>query len=34
MAQKDYIVPIFGTTNLQRLEENINALILVLLKRS
>ncbi len=26
MAQKDYIVPIFGTTNLQRLEENINAL--------
>ncbi|NHG50298.1 aldo/keto reductase [Campylobacter jejuni] len=26
LAQKDYIVPIFGTTNLQRLEENINAL--------
>ncbi len=25
-AQKDYIVPIFGTINLQRLEENINAL--------
>lgn len=26
LAQKDYIVPIFGTTNLQRLEENMAAL--------
>lgn len=30
--QKPFIVPIFGTTNLQRLEENINSLVLNLSK--